>query len=72
MSRWQRRNWFILILGSASLLGACGRRAAPDPERRAEPSKAAPESTPEPESAETRACAATLAALGAAPELAGS
>jgi len=61
-----------LVLGCAGLLGACGRRDAPDVQRRPEPGKAAPKSDPEPESAESRSCAETLAGLAAEPALPGA
>ena len=72
MSRWQTRNWLLLVLGGSGLLGACERRAAPDPVRGLRLEMLAPAPTPEPESAESRACAATLAGLAAEPALAGA
>ncbi|HEY3253069.1 MAG TPA: hypothetical protein VGJ91_03940 [Polyangiaceae bacterium] len=62
----------MFALGCASGLGACGRRAAPEVQRRIEPGKAAVQAPPEAESAESRVCAETLARLEAEPALPGA
>ena len=66
------RNWLLLVLGGAGLLAACGRRAAPEPQRRALPRNVAAPTISEPESPESRACADTLAGLAAQPALPGA
>ncbi|MEI9950915.1 MAG: hypothetical protein WDO74_18545 [Pseudomonadota bacterium] len=69
---WRVRSRLFFALGCAGVLGACGRRAAPDAQRRLEPGPVTTESLPEPESAESHACAETLARLGAEPALPGA